>query len=104
MTVTVGRCAKCHGHHNILLCTKNEEESALRVNEMEDPSSDDSEDEEIDNYTCNRDNVNVMKGRTDDKKDKKVSKGKKAEKEEGDECVLTTAEAIHKEEKVSKLR
>ena len=66
---------------------------------MENPSSDYSEDEEIDNYTCNRDNVKVINGKTEDKKDKKVSKGKKAENEEGEECVLSTAEVIQKEER-----
>ena len=41
----VGKCAKCSGHHNILLCPKRDDESILKVSELHDESSSDSEDE-----------------------------------------------------------
>ena len=56
----VGKCAKCSGHHNITLCPKTEEEGALKVGEMHDDDSTDSEDEEMEDYTCNRENINVL--------------------------------------------
>ena len=64
----VGKCAKCSGHHNITLCPKTEEEGALKVGEMHDDDSTDSEDEEMEDYTSNRENINVLiKGRESSK-------------------------------------
>merc|ERR1711936_527113 len=55
----VGKCAKCGGHHNISLCPRDEEEAALKLGENED-ESDDSEDELMEDYTSNRESVNVI--------------------------------------------
>ena len=72
----VGNCTKYSGHHNITLCPRIEEEGALKVGEMHDDDSTDSEDEEMEDYTSNRENINVLiKGRESSKiKDKENPK------------------------------
>ena len=67
----VGKCAKCGGHHNISLCPKAEEECAMRIEEN-DGNSTDSEDDEIQDYTSNRENINILTRRreTSNAKDK----------------------------------
>jgi hypothetical protein len=70
----VGRCSKCYGQHNIVLCNKIGEESAMAAQEQSDSSGDDSEEDANDDYAKNRDNVNIARGRTEEKKGKVSSK------------------------------
>ena len=100
----VGRCSRCNGQHNILLCNKTDEENVMPAQEQDDSSGDDSEKDEYDDYASNRDNVNVAKRKTEDKKEKKSSKEGKKDKGENDECVNPSAETEEKNEKVCKLK
>ena len=63
-----------------------------------------SEKDEYDDYASNRDNVNVARRKTEDKKEKKSSKEGKKDKGENDECVNPSAETEEKNEKVCKLK
>ena len=49
----VGKCHRCGGGHNVLICGKAEEEKSLAAGEQSDPSEDDSEDEAFDDFTNN---------------------------------------------------
>merc|ERR1711888_491016 len=97
----VGKCAKCGGHHNISMCPRNEEEAALKIGENED-DSDDSEDEQMEDYTSNRESVNVIirGGESSKPKDKERSKKGGRESKDGDE----TPDKGSKEAKLAKLR
>ena len=100
----VGRCSRCNGQHNIVLCNKTAEENVMPAQEQNDSSGDDSEEEEYDDYANNRDNVNVARGKTEDKKEKKPSKEGKKGKGESDDCVSPSTETEEKNEKVCKLK
>ena len=97
----VGKCAKCGGHHNISFCPKNEEEGAFKIGENEDDSTD-SEDEEMEDYTANRESVNVItRGRESTKpKDKERPRKEGKETKDGNEA----SDKESKEVKLSKLR
>ena len=99
----VGKCAKCSEHHNIIMCPKTEEESALKVGEMHDDSSTDSEDEEVNDYTCNRESINVLIKGGESSKTKHKDKPKKEGKENRDDNVETSVKEA-KEDKLSKLK
>ena len=99
----VGKCAKCSGHHNIIMCPKTEEESALKVGEMHDDSSTDSEDEEMEDYTCNRESINVLTKGGESSKTKHKDKPKKEGKENRDDDDETSIKGA-KEDKLSKLK
>ena len=97
----VGKCAKCGGHHNISLCPKSEVEGALKIGENEDDSTD-SEDEEMEDYTSNRENINVLiRGRESSKtKDKERPKREGKENKDG----IEASNKEMKEVKLTKLR
>ena len=62
----------------MLICGKVEEEKSLAAGEQSDPSEDDSEDEAFDDFTNNRDNVNLARAKPDAKKERSSSReGKK---------------------------
>merc|ERR1712055_1280703 len=97
----VGKCAKCSGHHNITLCPKSEEEGALKIGEMNDDDSTDSEDEEMEDYTSNRENINVLIKVRESSKIKDKEKPKKGGNESKDSNETSNEEA--KDDKLSKL-
>merc|ERR1712030_132026 len=70
--------------HNISLCPKNEEEAALKIGENEDDSTD-SEDEEMEDYTANRESVNVITRGRESTKPRDKERPRKEGKETKDE-------------------
>ena len=76
----------------------------MAAQEPSDSSGNDSEEEAYDDYTNNRDNINIARGRSDGKKEKGSSKEGKKGKGESDECVKPSSEAEEKSERLSKLK
>ena len=74
----------------------------MAAQEPSDSSGDNSEEEAHDDYTNNRDNVNIARGRSDGKKEKGSSKEGKKGKGETDECVKPNSEAEEKRDKKHK--
>ena len=64
----VGKCRRCGGAHNIIICTKEEEEKGLIGREQDETSEEDSEDEAYDDFKNNRDNVNLAKAKSEAKR------------------------------------
>ena len=99
----VGKCAKCAGHHNVLLCSKREDENILKISEQHDESSSDSEDEDQEDYTNNKETVAIVKGR--DTKDGKAGDAQKGTKRglKGKESEKDVDKRTH-EDKMTKLK
>ena len=76
----------------------------MAAQEQSDSSGDDAEEDANDDYANNRDNVNIARGRTEEKKGKGSSKEGKKGKGESDECVSPSTETDERSEKISKLK
>ena len=97
----VGKCRRCGAAHNILLCTKEPEEKSMVGKELDEPSEEDSEDEAYDDFTNNRDNVNLAKDKTEANKDKPLTKKGKGEV---DEEIIPESSGEEKKKRLAKLR
>ena len=80
----VGKCRRCGGAHNILVCSKEEEDKGLLGRELDESEEDDSEDEAFEDFTRNNDNINLARSKPEEKKEVQKSRGKKQEKEQKD--------------------
>ena len=100
----VGKCRRCGGAHNVIICTKEEEEKGLIGREQDETSEEDSEDEAYDDFKNNRDNVNLAKAKSEAKKEKPSPKEGKKDKEQGDEEIISEPSEVDKKQRLAKLK
>ena len=100
----VGKCRRCGGAHNILICNKKDDEKGLMGKEQDESSEEDTEDEAYDDFTSNKDNINLTRTKPKEGKEKTGSKESKKGKEQKDKEDDNEGSKTDKEQKIKRLR